>query len=86
LERSNTRILQEFVEASQDLLLRQLLRRNHSRWVLHSGILKAIPLPRLQRLHSTMEKTGHDTKVSQAMLLQDLDPLKERLDLLEISW
>jgi hypothetical protein len=31
-----------------------------------------------------MEETGHNTKASQALLLQDLDPLKERLDLLEV--
>jgi hypothetical protein len=86
LERSNTHILQDFVEASQDLLLHQLLCRNHPGWILHSGILKAIPLPRLQRLHSVTEETGHDTKVSQALLLQDLDLLKERLDLLEVFW
>jgi hypothetical protein len=84
LERSNTCILQDFVEASQDLLLRQLLRRNHSGWVLRSGILKAIPLPRLQRLHLATEKTSHDTEVNQALLLQDLDLLKERPDLLEV--
>jgi hypothetical protein len=84
LERSNTRILQDFVEASQDLLLHQLLCRNHPRWVLRFGILKAIPLPRLQRLHSAIEETSHDTEASQALLLQDLDPLKERLDLLEV--
>jgi hypothetical protein len=84
LERSNTRVLQDFAEASQDLLLRQLLRRNHSGWVLHSGILKTIPLPRLQRLHSVTEETGHDTEASQALLLQDVDPLMERLDLLEV--
>jgi hypothetical protein len=31
-----------------------------------------------------MEGTGHDTEASQALLLQDLDPLKERFDLLEV--
>jgi hypothetical protein len=85
LERSNTRILQDFAEASQDLLY-QLLRRNHPGWVLRSGILKTISLPRLQRIHSAMEETGHDTEASQALLLQDIDPLKERLDLLEVFW
>jgi hypothetical protein len=73
-----------FAEASQDLLLCQLLHRNHPGWVLRSGILKAIPLPHLQRLHSTTEETGHNTEASQALLLQDFDPLKERLDLLEV--
>jgi hypothetical protein len=53
-------------------------------WVLRSGILKAIPLPHLQRLPSTTEETCHNTKASQALLLQDFDPLKERLDLLEV--
>jgi hypothetical protein len=86
LERSNTRILQDFAKASQDLILRQLLHRNHPGWVLCSGILKTIPLPHLQRLHSVMEETGHDTEASQALLLQDLDPLKERFDLLEVFW
>jgi hypothetical protein len=84
LERSNTRILQDFAKVSQDLLLCQLLRRNHPGWVFRSGILKAIPLPRLQRLHSATKETGHDTKASQALLLQDPDLLKERLDLLEV--
>jgi hypothetical protein len=45
---------------------------------------EAMPLPRLQRLHSATEEIGHDTKASQALLLQDLDLLKERLDLLEV--
>jgi hypothetical protein len=30
------------------------------------------------------EETGHDTEASQALLFQDLDPLKERLDLLKV--
>jgi microsomal dipeptidase-like Zn-dependent dipeptidase len=33
-----------------------------------------------------IEETGHDTEVSQVLLLQDFDPLKERLDLLEVFW
>jgi hypothetical protein len=31
-----------------------------------------------------MKETGHDTKDSQALLLQDFDPLKERFGLLEV--
>jgi hypothetical protein len=79
-------LFRRFYHTSQDHLLHQLQHRNHLGWVLHSSILKAIPLPRLQRLHSVTEEIGHDTKASQALLLQDLDPLKERLDLLEIFW
>jgi hypothetical protein len=33
-----------------------------------------------------MEETDHDIKASQALVLQDLDPLKERFDLLEVFW
>jgi hypothetical protein len=33
-----------------------------------------------------MEETGYNTEANQALLLQDFDPLKERLDLLEVFW
>jgi microsomal dipeptidase-like Zn-dependent dipeptidase len=33
-----------------------------------------------------IEETSHDTEASQSLLLQDFDPLKERLDLLEVFW
>jgi hypothetical protein len=82
--RDHTHILQDLPEVLQDLLLRQLLSQNHLRWILGPGILEAITLPRLQRLNLAMEVASNDAKPNQTLLLQNLNPFKEWLDLLKV--
>jgi hypothetical protein len=80
----DTHTLQDLPEALQDHLLHQLPSWNYLRWILGPGILKAITLPRLQGLNPTTEVAGNYAKPDQTLLLQNINPFKERLDLLKV--
>jgi hypothetical protein len=80
----NTHTLQDLSEVLQDLLLRQHPNQNHRRRIVSLGILEAITLPCLQGLNLAMEEASNDAKPSQTLLLQNLNPFKERLDLLKV--
>jgi hypothetical protein len=61
--------LQNLLQVLQYLFFSQLKGRNHPRWVLSPGILKAKMLPFLQGLNSAVHVAGNDPKTSQTLLL-----------------
>jgi hypothetical protein len=81
---NNTNVLQNLAKVHQNLLLYQLLCRDHLGGILGTSILETIVFPRLQGLNPAMKVVGNDTKPGQDLLLQDLDSVEERLDLLEL--
>jgi hypothetical protein len=71
--RNNGDPLQDFLEAIQDLILRELRHRNHAGWVLGTNILEAVLFPLHKRLNLVMEVTGNNPETGQSLLLQGAD-------------
>jgi hypothetical protein len=82
--RDNAYSLQDLIEALQDLLLYQLLSRDHPGGILSTSILEAIVFSRLQGLNPAAKVAGNDTEPGEALLLQDLDSINKWLNLPEV--
>jgi hypothetical protein len=66
---NNTNVLQNIAEVHQNLLLCQLLCRDHQGGILGTNILETVVFPRLQGLNLATKVVGNDTKPGHALLL-----------------
>jgi hypothetical protein len=75
--------LQDLTEVLQ-VLLYQLLSRDHPGGILGTSILETIAFSHLQGLNPAMKVAGDDTEPGEALLLRDLDSIKKWLNLPEL--
>jgi len=84
-KRDDAYSFQHLLKMLEHLLISQLKGRDHTRRVLCPRVLKTIIFLLLQRLHSVVKKTRNNPEAGQSLLFQSTNPLKKRLDRLDLS-